>query len=1006
MIFNLFKRKNNWQHKDSNIRIAAINEELKIDSNDDKTILLSLLNEDSNELVRRAVLLKLNSIDEYFNASFTNDKKTVQVFAMGQVQDILAGKHKIILASDKKQAFLTKVTKVTNTPNATTVTNERKEKTADVALLSHWLEHEVEPSLILNLFEILVKKKNTAQFLLHVFTKKQSAKVQKSLLSLELKELKDASLLTKLSKKSVNDEVIQLINDRLAQLIEQTEKPKRLLKQKQLLLSKLLALKDQPNYAQYLTNKTDLEQQWQHDLSDITCLSEDEQQMLLSKFTKITRQLTQIFAPKKEAYHQAKIAEQLHNDKKVAKDDFNKVITELNQKITTAVFEGHLEGNVKGDVEGTFEGNNTEDELLNQYDFSNKLTQLNEKIAASALNAAEQAEFLQKSAQLEKRLTQLPEIAQSVSEATYLISKISQLALPQSLSELNDRQQTYYDWLDSYKAVNKKAQGVLPQSIIDAHKEITQAWQRGLKPLQKEQKQLFDQTKKKLIDLKRLHANGKYKVCFGLFKGVSQAIILLSSQQQLQLQRDFDNVSEKMAEVSDWEHYIATPRKQELLVEINALITTPLDEPNAQADKVKHYRKTWNSLGHADETIDKELNDQFNLACEQAFAPCRLFYAEQEKLRAMHLVTRNKIVEDAARLAETIKTAEFESSSIDFKELDGKLNKLQQRWQQSGEVDRQEYQKLFREFKNTIKPVNNAIKHFHDTNGTLKQALIVKAEQQLIIEDIYQAIETIKNLQQQWRDIGFAGSHQESKLWQTFRSINDQVFAKRDQAKTEQQAELTQLAENYNQALANIKGNMKANAVEIDETAEVSIEKASLVYAKEKAQELLSQVIANKPVIKSVATAIEAFIKQLSAQIAQKNVEQENKSWLSLFTILEKVAQDEFVITADNISDEAEYQQLTSFWQKRLTEQCLLKTQASAESRADKTLALEVLAQVESPAELAQQRMAVQVSLMQEQMQSSETIDLQQSFADWLSLGKLEVSDFALLARIKKIFIS
>jgi len=978
MIFNLFKSKNNWQHKDSNIRIAAINEELNIESSDDKTILLSMLNEDHSELVRRAVLLKFNSFDEYLNASSTNDKKTVQDFAMAQVQEILAGKHKITLPNNRKQDFLTKVT------------NERNEPAVDVSLLNYWLENEVEPTLILNLFEKLVQKKNTAQFLLHVFTKKQSAAVQKLLLSLELKELKEASFLTKLGKKSVNDEIVQLINDRLAQLIEQKEKPKRLLKQKQLLLSKLLALKELTNYGQYLTNKAVLVQEWQHDLSELTCLSDEDQQILLNKFNKIIGQLAQIFASKEEDYQQAKIAEQLQNDKKIAKDDFKKIITELNKKITTAVFEGN------------FEANNTEDELLNQRDFSNKLTQLSEKITASVLNKSEQAEFLQKSVQLEKRLTQLPEIAQSVSEATYLISKISQLALPQSLGELNDRQQTYYDWLSNYKEVNQKADGVLPQSIIDAHKEIKHSWQSGLKPLQQEQRKLFDQTKKKLIDLKRLLASGKYKVCFGLFKGVNQAIILLSPQQQHQLQRDFDNVSEKMTEISDWEHYIATPRKQELLIEINALITTPLDDPNAQADKVKQYRKTWNSLGHAEETLDKDLNDQFNLACEQAFAPCRLFYAEQEKSRALHLVDRNKIVEDAAKLAETVKPADLESSTIDFKALDGKLNKLQQRWQQTGEVDRHQYQKLFRQFKNTIQPIRNVIKDFHDVNGTKKQALIDKAEQQLVVEDMYQAIETIKKIQQQWRDVGFAGSHQESKLWQKFRAINDQVFAKRDQVKSKQQEELAQVAEDFNQALTNIKSNIKAN---VSEVVGGNIEKNSLVNGKEQAEELLSQVIAHKPVLKLVAGAIEAFIKQLSTQIAQKNVEQESKSWQSLFTILEKMAQDELVISTENITDTAEYQQLTSFWQKRLMEQCLLKTQANAHMRADKTLALEVLAQVESPAELAAQRMVVQVSMMQEQMQSNDKIDLPQSFVDWLRLGKLEATDFAQLARLKKIFI-
>lgn len=962
MIFNLFKRKNNWQHKDSNVRIAAINEELNSNNNEDKTLLLSLLNEDDSELVRRAVLLKFNHFDEYFNASIINNKKALREFATGQVQTILAGSHKIVLSTDQKHAFLTKI---------------KKDQSLDTSLLNHWLEQEVEPSLILSLFNLLVQKKNTAQFLVQVFTKKQSSKVQKQLLSLELTQLNEVGLLIKLSKKAVNDDITGLINDRLARLNEQKEKPKKLLKQKQLVLSKLLALKDQANYGQYLTTKNVLVQEWQHDLSEITCLSEEEQQTLLDKFNNIIRQLTQIFAPKEEAYQQAKIAEQLRHDKKTASDEFNTIITELNQKITTAVFEGE----------------NPEVELLNKDEFSNNLSQLNENITASVLNASEQAFFLKKTAQLENRLTKLPEIAQSVSDATYLISKISQLALPQTLADLNEGQQRYSDWLSRWQDVNQKACGSLPQSMNNAHKEITQHWNKGLKPLQQEQKQLFDQTKKKLIDLKRLLASGKYKVCFGLFKGVNQAIILLSTQQQQQLQRDFDNVSKKMAEISDWEHYIATPRKQALLVAINALVTEPLDDPNAQADKVKQYRKNWNLLGHAEEDLDKALNDQFNIACEQAFAPCRLFYAEQEKLREQHLGTRNQILTQAAKLAQTITPTALESSPIDFKALDGKLNKLQQRWQQAGEVDRQQYQSLLKQFKNTLQPVNKAIKYFHDDNATKKQALIDKAEQQLHLDDIYQAIELIKQLQKQWRDIGFAGSQQESKLWQKFRSVNDQVFAKRDQVKSKQQLELAQLAEGFTQALTHIKADI------VDEN------KSSHINGKEQAQALLNQVLANKPVLKSVVSAIETFMKQTETKIDKIKLAEESQCWQSLFSLLEKMAQSALNISAQSIADETAFQQLTSFWQKRLTEQCLITTQVSADMRADKTLELEILAQVESPAELAEQRMTVQVSLMQEQMQSSTPIDLTQSFVDWLRLGKLEKADSALLVRVKKVFI-
>ena len=61
MIFKLFKTKNTWQHKDVNIRISAINEQLKSESGEDKAILLSLLNSDESELVRRAVLIDIYS---------------------------------------------------------------------------------------------------------------------------------------------------------------------------------------------------------------------------------------------------------------------------------------------------------------------------------------------------------------------------------------------------------------------------------------------------------------------------------------------------------------------------------------------------------------------------------------------------------------------------------------------------------------------------------------------------------------------------------------------------------------------------------------------------------------------------------------------------------------------------------------------------------------------------------------------------------------------------------
>lgn len=957
MIFNLFKSKSKWLHKDSNVRIAAINEELDNNNSENKITLLSLLNDDESELVRRAVLLKLNNFDEYYNASIANNNLAVQEFSHTQVQEVLSSSHAIKLTIEQKQSFLSLLLGT---------------QSINFALLNYWLEHETEPQIVIGLFEAIVKKKNISSFLLQTFSKKNNSEIQIALLSLELQELNEAALLSKLSKKAVNNDVVQLIDSKLAQLLEQQEKPKRLHKQCQLLLSKLLALKDLSDFGQYLTKKSTLEQEWQQCIPELPILADEEQQILVAKYDKITDQLNQLFAPKEEAYQQAQIAEQLSRDKEIVKNNLNKVIAEFSQIITTAVFE---------------------DDTLNQADFLNQLKQLNHELVTSVLNQQEQASFAQQIIQLEKRLTQLPEIAQSVSQATYLISKISQLSLPQTLAELNERQQVYRDWLAQWQAVEQKACGILPASIKDAHKEITQHWQNGLKPLQHEQKQLFTQTKKKLSDLKRLLLSGKYKVCFGLFKGVNQVFALLSVNQQQQLQRDLDHVSEKIAEISDWENYIATPRKQQLLSDISELVTTPMDNPNEQADKVKQYRKIWNSLGHADESVDQELNKQFNLTCEQAFAPCRLFYAEQEKLREQHLVTRNEIITQAKQLADSITETKEEVGAevvpIDFKTLDGKLNKLQQRWQQAGEVDRQRYQKLYRQFKSTLQPIRNAIKDFHDANGASKQALINVAEQQLDNDDISQAVDTVKKLQQQWRDIGFSGTHQESKLWQKFRLINDQVFSKRDELKISQKSEMASSAEKFNQVLSQIQ---------------TEVVDSKLAQSKVQAEQLLSEVLRNKPVIKSVTAAIESFINDIEKKISIQESQKEQANWRSLFCLLSNIAQGETSLEAliENNSDD--YQSLSSFWQKRLQEQLVLNTQADAKERDIKTLEIEILAQVESPAAFADQRLAVQVSLMQEQMLSGVAIDLSKSLVNWLRLGKLTNSDITALERLSKVY--
>ena len=972
MIFSsFFKTKANWQHKDATVRITAINDELSANNSEQLAILTELIQQDVSDLVRRAALIKVASFDCYLEASHKNSQAKVKQFASKQVHDILATDHKIVLSAEIKQSILAK---------------QAHSPLLGTPLLEAWLAHEKDSAIMIALYQQISARKTSTHLLSHSFSQKQNPDFQSYL----LEQVDDAKVLEKLSKKACNEVLAQQIQDKLAAIQIAIEKPLKLAKKIQLVLAKLQALKDVADYGEYKKRKSVLIQQWQIFEPELAIFNEEELSAFNDKYQGITSHLDKLFIAKAENYQQQIIADKLAHDKQQDKKDFTQQLNHISQAITTAVFSS---------------------DNVDEEPFKSLLGQLTTDIKASVLNKDEQQIFIKQVNQLTKRLGEIPEIAESVSQATNLISKISQLTLPKSLNELNTRQETYQDWLKAWRVIEQKTAGILPESIVQAQKQIVSTWQGGLKPLQSQQKELFFQHKKKLQDIKRLLSNGKYKVCFGLFKGVKETIEQLSAQQQQQLQRDFDQVSEKMIELSDWEHYIATPRKQELVIAVQGLVETPLDNPNEQAAKVKEFRGTWNSLGHADEDIDKQLNEQFNQLCEQAFAPCRLFYAEQDKIRAQHLSQRQKILAQAEQLAsELTLVADIENDQempvIDFKKLDGQLNTLQQQWNNAGEVDRNQYKKLQQQFKNAIAPIKTAISTFHLSNSEEKQALIVKAQQLLAGDDVSAAIESAKQLQQQWRAVGFAGNHQENQLWQQFRQVNDELFAKRQALKSEQQAAFTSKQQAFDEQVQAIEESLNAlTGQEADLVSNLDTtpgNNQALKAIGQQAETLLQEVIANKPVIKAVAVRIEKIIMRVEQLINTNNQVKEQQSWSNLFELMSVQAPNNQGVEALSASNM--FNKLSSFWQKRFQEHVKLTNQVDGCRRFDKTLEIEILGKSDSPVELAEQRMKVQVQLMQEQMLSGIEIDLSKLLVDWLMLGTLTEGDLPLIARLKTIY--
>jgi hypothetical protein len=727
-------------------------------------------------------------------------------------------------------------------------------------------------------------------------------------------------------------------------------------------------LKDQQDYAVYIDKRSKLENEWQTLTEDFSCLEMTVSEEFRSKQQTIAVNLSKIFAVKAEQFAQAELGRKLEADKQQCRIHFDKTLAIVDQTLTTSIFEN---------------------EEIDEQQYQTVFDKLTSEIIASPLIQSEQNEFIAKICQQQQKLQQLPEIAKSVSEATQLISKVSQFALPTNVKEMNERLPTYQEWLTDWNNTEKQSAGALPDSIKNASKEIQSNWRQALKPLQQAQKQEFSATQKKINDVKRLIAAGKYNAAFGVFKKAKQLFSSLSEQQQLRLQREFDNVNEKIAELADWEHYIATPRKQQLLADIKAIVETPLDNPNEQAEKVKQYRKTWNSLGHADDDAEKDLNYEFNQLCETAFAPCRLYFAEQEKLREQHLASRQSLLVQAKKLSASILSSQTsdEETVIDFKLFDNELNKLIKLWQNSGQVDRNVFQAINTEFNTALQPVKSAIRSFHNDNKQLKLALIKNAEKLLLEEDIYLAVTEVKSLQIQWRDTGYAGSKVENKLWQSFRKINDEIFSKREQQSVvEKNASSAKLAE-FELAFESLEKEFhQADNLPALQTFEQAL------------QSLKKTVQQQKPKMANLEKLIGQKEKLSTDKIAKLKVATEKQQWTNVFKVIEESLTKGVSFTSHDCLSE-----LNAFWQKKLQE---LENRDKSVSRDELTLELEILSGVPSPKSLQQKRMTVQVNLMQEQMSSGNAIDLPAKFNQWLQLGKLEQEDVSLLQRIKTIFVS
>jgi hypothetical protein len=251
------------------------------------------------------------------------------------------------------------------------------------------------------------------------------------------------------------------------------------------------------------------------------------------------------------------------------------------------------------------------------------------------------------------------------------------------------------------------------------------------------------------------------------------------------VQQEFNALSVRVLELKDWRTFATHPKREELCREIETLAETPMEAP-LQAARIKQLREEWKELGQATNHHDRKLLDRFNRAAERAFEPCRTYFEEQAQRRKFNLEQRIAICEQL----ETYLTR-TDWSKPDWRAAENIQRVARNEWRNFHPVDRSPGRKVEVRFEKLTEQLHEKIKSEWDRNVAAKQAIIDEAAAlQASGQEPRDIANQLKGLQKRWQQIGITPRRVDQRLWQSFRTICDQVFGSRDEARAVRQQTL------------------------------------------------------------------------------------------------------------------------------------------------------------------------------------------------------------------------
>ncbi|WP_218354874.1 DUF349 domain-containing protein [Alteromonas lipotrueiana] len=927
----IFKRLFSPSHSSNKpeVRKSAI-EKLSADKPQDKSILHELAFNDSDPQVTLAALNKLNSFALWQKAAQSAHHEQVQRTARQYIENAVLTDSHSSLSEQQRSDYLIE-----------TATTEL----AKSALLKPvtGLSDEV----ILTLLD----KVNRDEFTLSYYQQSAAPSVRRRI----IEQTNDAQLLEKLSRKESDQALLETISHKLAHFAEAKKMPDVVSRQVTLILAKLKALLERTSYEDVLERRSALISEFEQLEEQLHWLDDEQQHDAKTKYQQLCEQSERHLARLKP-YYEAARSQAMRS-------------ALLNTARQTMAY-------VKQQIDDLY-ANNPAKATLEQIEQSHIAMQQADT-ALSALNQNAEADD-----SLSKEVADLTK--EMAVQREYLEQFSSQQQYCQQLEDilkhaLNDKEKFESDFT-AFSELKQQWQQtasqvfILPKEYQRQWRSLSQDMNQQRKVAEKQRDEAIKSCRRQLNIIDNMIEQGKYRSAMSRFNQLNKEFQSLDEDQQKKLSRRYQSTQIQVERLEGWQSYLAAPRKPELLDQAQQLASEKPDNIAQRAKEIKSLRQQWQSLTSPNN--DSQQDEKFDAALEAAFAPCREFYAEQEVQRKAAYQERQKLIE------------KVESLDCDqpVEQLQQQVEALKQQWRNTGQVDKRDYEKLKQRWDAALNTPAEKINHWHHQNRERKQELIAHARE-LLEEGINEsAASRARALQQQWKTVGHAGRRHESKLWKTFKSINDSLFQQLKQSSDEQQSAQKNEADRLIEQIDNLRQRLN-----IESLTEVRVS-AAVVQIE------LQHLQGNES--KRVYKALSDLQKAVGhiEQLRQRQVVAQEYSALlealSMYTHAESPASEQI--------DDQIWQALARAHQQAL----LAKT--PDKPRRWYTTKLEILANTATPDEDTSLRQNIQLAMMMAKLEQGDESELEDIVLLWVSCGAITDIEKPLFERfadvIKRLFI-